>query len=263
VRIDFQIGGIFGGRVEPGVWDLNVTSVLIDPQNNLIPGSVSSRLFKVDLAPVSLNVAVPSHVIVSVDGTLQPAGSTTVGVALGQHNITVPEFANVSQSTRLRFDHWDDGSTRPNRTVNLQSDTTIEATFVPQYLLTLKSPPTLAMGAGWYDMGSTAQFSVPTAIQMPGLLGAIGARQVFKGWYEDGERVTTSNIGSVGMFGAHTLTAKWTPDYTIPVISLAAIAAVIEGSAVFVSRRRAAGGERKRKRKRQRAARQTTRKVAK
>jgi hypothetical protein len=66
-QIHFQIGGIFGGSRERGNWDLNVTSVLEGPQNNLIPSSVSSKLFKVDLTPVALNGNVPSNVAASAD----------------------------------------------------------------------------------------------------------------------------------------------------------------------------------------------------
>ena len=70
VRIGFQIGGIFGGIRERGNWDLNVTSVLEGPQNNLIPSSVSSKLFKVDFSPVALNVNVPSNRAVSADHSI-------------------------------------------------------------------------------------------------------------------------------------------------------------------------------------------------
>jgi len=55
VRIDFQIGGIFDSGGQPKAWNLNVTSLLIDPQNNVIPGSVSSKLFKIDLTPAASN----------------------------------------------------------------------------------------------------------------------------------------------------------------------------------------------------------------
>ncbi len=57
VRIDFQIGGIFDGREQPNVWNLTITSLLINPQNNAIPGSVSSKLFKIDLTQVASNNA--------------------------------------------------------------------------------------------------------------------------------------------------------------------------------------------------------------
>ena len=55
VKIDFQIGGIFDGGGQPNAWNLNVTSLLIGTQNNLIPGSVSSKLLKIDLTQAASN----------------------------------------------------------------------------------------------------------------------------------------------------------------------------------------------------------------
>jgi len=55
VKINFQIGGIFDGGGQPKVWNLNVTSLLIDSQSNLIPGSASSKLLKIDLTQAASN----------------------------------------------------------------------------------------------------------------------------------------------------------------------------------------------------------------
>ena len=55
VKINFQIGGIFDSGEQPKVWNLNVTSLLIDPQNDLTPGSVSSKLLKIDLTQAASN----------------------------------------------------------------------------------------------------------------------------------------------------------------------------------------------------------------
>ena len=55
VKINFQIGGIFDGGGQPKVWNLNVTSLLVGPQNNLIPGSMSSKLLKIDLTQAASN----------------------------------------------------------------------------------------------------------------------------------------------------------------------------------------------------------------
>lgn len=86
VRIDFQIGGIFGGRPERGNWDLNVTSVLEGPQNNLIPSSVSSKLFKVGLTSVAFNANGPSNVATSTDYYIPAA------VALGIFAVAIIAF---------------------------------------------------------------------------------------------------------------------------------------------------------------------------
>jgi len=253
-RINFQIGGIFGGVRGPGRWDLNVTAVLKDPQGNLIPGSMSSRSFNIDLTPVALNIDVPSNVTVSVDGVSQPPGSVSIGVALGRHTITVPQLVNVSQSTRLRFDHWSDGNTLTVRTFVVTNPATLQAIYVTQNLLTLIGVPGNATIYIWYDADSNATFSTIQSEQISGLLGALGARSSFQGWYENGQLVTNSPSGTISMDKPHTLTAQWQMDYSIPAaIILGIIIVVIIIAFLLLQRRKRtrtsrSGSKRRRKR---------------
>jgi len=227
-RINFQIGGIFGPRQKPGSWDLNVTSVIEDSQNNLIPGSVSSKLFKIDLTPVALNVNVPSNVAVSVDGLPQSPGSISIGVALGEHKITVPQLVNVSQSTRLRFDHWSDGYPLTERTIVITNSTTLEADYATQNLLTLIGVQGNNTTYTWYDSDSEATFSTVQYEPFAGMLGTVGARLSFEGWYENGQLLTASPTAKISMDKPHTLTALWQTDYSTPaMIAIGIIAAVI------------------------------------
>jgi len=55
VKIGFQIGGIFDGRGQPKVWNLNITSFLISPLDYAIPGSGSSNLLTIDLTQSASN----------------------------------------------------------------------------------------------------------------------------------------------------------------------------------------------------------------
>jgi hypothetical protein len=225
-NIDFQIGGIFGGERGPGRWNLNITSALFDTQNNLVPDSASSTLFEINLTPVSLNVIVPTAVAVSVDGVQQSPGPATVGVALGQHNITVPALVQIDPATRLRFSYWSDGVTGTIRTILVTNQASFEAVYVTQHLLTIVGTEN-ATGAGWYDADTSATFSVNQYEPMIGPLGAIGARLTFQGWYENGQPLTNSPSGTVSMEKPHTLTAVWQVDYSISaVIILGLIAAV-------------------------------------
>ncbi|HXZ90751.1 MAG TPA: hypothetical protein VEG61_06795 [Candidatus Dormibacteraeota bacterium] len=249
-RIYFQVGGIFGGRRHPGVWELNVTSVLIDHQGNLVAGSVSSRLFKINLTPVALNVDVPSNVAVSVDGVLQPAGPVSIGVALGGHNVTVPQLVNVSQSTRLRFDHWSDGYPSPLRSILVTNPTTLQADYLTQNLLTLIGGQGNATVSSWYDANKNATFS---AAQSEPMSGALGVRLLFQGWYENGQLLTNSLAGTISMDKPHTLTALWRVDYSIPAAIMLGIIAVLIIAYLLVQRRNRTttarrGSKRRRKR---------------
>jgi hypothetical protein len=229
--IAFQIGGIFGGKRGPGPWNLNITSALFNLQNSIISGSVSSSLFEVILTPVPLNVVVPSPVAVSIDGVRQPPGPTSVGVALGQHNITVPDLVQVDQSTRLRFDYWSDGYPTTLRNIVVTGTTTLQAVYVTQNLLTLmgvqQNLEQNATGAGWYDATANATFSANRYEPITGVLGAIGGRLSFQGWYENGQLVTNSPTGTISMDKPHTLTAIWGVDYSTPAAIMLGIIAVI------------------------------------
>jgi len=204
VRVDFQIGGIFGGRQKPGMWDLNVTSALVDHQNTLVAGSVSSRLFKINLMPVALKINVPLNVAVTVDGVLQPAGSVSVGVALGQHTVTVTQLVNLTQSTRLRFDHWSDGYQSTLRTIVVTDSATLQADYVTQNLLILIGVQDNSTVSRWYNAGSNATFSTTQYLPISASLGELSPRISLQGWFEDGQRLTSSPTGSISMDEPHT-----------------------------------------------------------
>jgi hypothetical protein len=237
--IDFQIGGIFGGKHAPGGWNLNVTAVLYDTQGRIVPGSVSSALFEIMLTPVALNVDVPSQVPVSVDGVQQSPGPTTVGVALGQHNITVPQFVQLTASTRLRFTQWSDGYPTTLRNIVVANNSSYQAQYVTQNLLTLVGVGQNITGTGWYDANTNGTFSATQTQPLNGTLGAVGGRSVFQGWYENGQLITNQPNGTILMDKPHTLTAVWQTDYSVPgiiVLAIAAAAIVI----LLVARRRKA-----------------------
>ena len=208
---------------------------------------------------LTVNTAYPVALVIDGSNTV----SSPVELTPGSHVVSVPAFVRVDNSSRLRFDHWENGSTQPNRTLNIQSDTTIAASFVPQYLLSLNSSRVNATGTGWYNEGSSAQFSVPSSVPMQGFLGDIGARWVFKGWWtENGIGITTANSGTISMYGAHTLDAQWVPDYTIPTVALTAIAAVVAASVALITRRRTTRTKRKRKTTRRKTTRKAKRRAS-
>ena len=251
-QIGFQIGGIFGGKRGPGAWVLNITSAIVDGQGNLVSGSASSTLFSIDLTPVTLTVVVPGPVAVSVDGIQQPPGPVEVGVALGENNVTVPPLVQVNASTRLRFDHWSDGSVDAIQTVIVTGNASVEAVYVTQNLLTIIGAGENATGAGWYDANTVATFSTNPYQPITGPLGEVGVKSSFQGWYENTQLITNSPNGTILMDKPHTLTAVWQIDYTIPVgITIGIIAAIVVAYLV-VRRRKAKPARRRRPRARRR-----------
>ena len=250
-HIGFQIGGIFGGRLSVGTWDLNITSALFDTHENLVPGSVSSTLFEIILTPVALNVFVPASGVVSVDGVQQPPGPATVAVALGQHNVTVPPIIQVDSMTRLRFDHWSDGSIGTTRTILVTGNTSLGANYVTQYLLTLSGAGPTATGAGWYDANTTATFSANPYETMTGPFGAIGIRLKFQGWYEN-RKLLAELSGTILMDKPYTLTAAWQVDYFIPATIILGITAIAITYVVMQQTKTKSAARRRRRTRRRR-----------
>jgi hypothetical protein len=243
-NLEFKIGGILGGQPRRlGTWNLNLTATLLDSNSVLIAKSASSVPFGVDLSPLSLTVDVPTQVKSTVDGAEQRSGSVTVGVIAGSHNISVPLIAYVDSGKRLRFDRWSDGLTEPNRTVNVRSASRFEAVYAIQYRLTLTGEQGSGTGQGWYDAGSIARFSVPQVESVSGLLGSLGGKLAFQGWYENGKLLANSSSGSVIMTQAHTLTVLWKPDYSIPIAIIAIPIIVVALILALVIRKRAHPGK--------------------
>jgi hypothetical protein len=238
-HLDFKIGGILGGKRGPGTWNLNMTTALFDSANKLIPKTVNTIIFGISLTPVAVKVNVPAAVVVSIDGVPQPPGPAVVGVALGEHNVTVPSVVQVDPTTRLLLDHWPDGATDTNRTFFINGDANFDVAYTTQYLLTATGPQATASGAGWYNEGQTATFSVAATEPMGGILGALGGKLNFQGWYESGQLLTTLTMGTVLMNGPHTVTAVFQADYSEPAVILAGIVVAIALAYLLVRRRTA------------------------
>lgn len=159
-HLEFKIGGILDDQRVAGNWNLSVTAALYNANNTLIASSMSSVPFTVAVSPATLTIIVPAKAVVWVDGVKQQPGTIHIPVSGGPHNITVPAIVAVDAATRLRFDHWADSMTQPNRTVTINLSSSLEAVYVTQYRLSFSGQTQSALGEGWYDSGSLATFSV-------------------------------------------------------------------------------------------------------
>jgi len=108
---------------------------------------------------------------------------------------------------------------------------TAVAKYSTQYLLTVNSPGGLGnpQGGGYYDAGSTAQFSVSSPV---GVL----VQQVFVRW--TGDYSGTSPQGSVTMDGPKTVSATWTTSYTNVYVAGGAVVILLLVGAILAARRR-------------------------
>ncbi len=223
----------------PKTYHLEAGSALFDASSNVVTGSLTestsfyvtaSNMLQLDIQTNAVN-----SVQVEIDGASQPLGVSYV--TPGTHTISVPSIVQVDSSTRLMFASWSDGSNVNSRTLNLQDDTTLTATYVTQYALTLTDPA--ATGSGWYAQGSIAVISAPSSASCPGIMGTLGCTQTFSGWYENGTLVSTSNQASITMNSPQTIDTQWSTNDSMPLGIILLVLIVVSAALFFAFRRKA------------------------
>lgn len=249
--LQFKIGGIFANvQPTPGTWNLQVISLLLDSNNTVL--SRSSLSFMIYLTPIILTLDLPGNATVRLDGKVTRGGS--IPVAIGRHTISISTLVMLNGTDRLIFDRWSDGSIQPNRTLFVSSNSKLAVVYHTQHLLIINSNVVgvNVAGAGWYDNGSFARFSV-NQVQVPtgGVLDLLGAKTTFQGWFEAGKLLTSSTFGTVEMNRSHTITAQWMIDYTIPLIY--ALVCVGVGLGTYFVFRHQTGRDRRRRSKSRRS----------
>jgi hypothetical protein len=208
---------------------LAIIAVLFNATGSMIYASESDYEFAIVMtSSLALSIRVPSMVSVQVDGALQPEGNVHLNLIPGPHTISLPATAQLNDTTRLKFEGWSDGVSEPNRTISISHGITLTAIYATQYLLAATSSQGNTTGSGWYNEGFDAMFSVPsTAIPMNGIMGLLGGKWKFQGWYENGKLVTASTGASINMSSSHSLTARWQPDYSLPTLFFTILALAV------------------------------------
>jgi hypothetical protein len=149
-----------------------------------------------------------------------------------QTNQAPPTVAGPS-GTQYVFKDWElDGANQSGNplTVTMDKPHTAVAIYSTQYQLVVDSPGGLGnpQGAGYYDAGSTAIFSVSSPV---GFL----VQQVLVQW--QGDYTGTNPQGTVIMDQPRTVQAVWTTSYTQAYIVGGILAVVIIAVAILMMRR--------------------------
>jgi len=169
-----------------------------------------------------LTVAVnPSELAtLSGEGWYDEGASVTTGTA-------TPVIPSESD-TQYVFKTWlVDGTPKLGNPVTIVMDAphTVTAEYKTQYKLTVNSQYGTTSGSGWYDAGSTAEFSVTSSVPETGIMGSLGVKYVFQGW--TGDSSATTPQATVLMNSPKTVTALWTKDYTQFYTIIGAIAGIV------------------------------------
>jgi len=173
--------------------------------------------FGLSSASYSLTVITPQEgVKVTIDGGLHQTNSskqvTVRDLAFGEHVVEVESPIQDTNDTRTVFSQWDDGDTNNPRTILLDSNKTLTASYKTQYFLQIESEGEVT-GEGWYDSDSVAKFKVSNATMSSGN----STRLTFQGWFGDYEGKELSS--SIKMDKPKKITAEWKRQYLLTINS--------------------------------------------
>jgi hypothetical protein len=73
---------------------------------------------------------------------------------------------------------------------------------------------------------------------MSGIMGFLGGKWVFDGWYEDGVLVSNSNEAQILVDKPYALEARWSADYATPTMILVLVVAFLVSAACAVACRK-------------------------
>jgi len=187
-------------------------SITMDSAKTVVANYRLQNYLKVSVDPQGITYA-------TGEGWYSATDSVTVG--------PVPTSIPGGEGVRYIFQQWtiDNGPISGNSAqVTMDAPHTVVAHYKTQYQLTVTSDYGIVQGAGWYDAGSSATFSVTTQVDT-----SYGVKQVFESWTGDAQ--TVSPTATITMDSPHSVTAIWRTDSTIlyATIALGIAAAFVLG----------------------------------
>jgi M6 family metalloprotease-like protein len=153
---------------------------------------------------------------VKINGILYyPNNSSQITTSVPSGNVTVEadEAIVTSPGVRESFTGWSDGINQNPRQVALSSDTTLQALYKTQYLITVYPNGGTATLGGWFDPNIT----VTIAATSPSNVTNLVSRMVFTQWSGDIDSNSTSL--SITLTKPMTLKANWKMQYYINIAS--------------------------------------------
>jgi len=198
IKIDFDI---VGDPTE--TTNLNFSSFIFndgDPTSNTSGGTFTVTGTLINIT-VTTSIGSGSKVI--VDGTERNAPYSTQWYATTSHTISVDSEQSGGTGTKYLYNSWAHGGSQ-TQTVTPTTATTYTANLDTKHYLTVNSVDNHddPQGEGWYDEGTSANFSVTTPADESG-----GTRYRFTNW--SGDHTGSSASASITMSSAKTVTANW------------------------------------------------------
>ena len=152
--------------------------------------------------------------LIKVDGTAISTPTTFEWIVGSQHTLEAASIVSGGTGINYAWASWSDGGMQSHQYTVQSSSATIIASFLTKYYLTIDSSGHgTATGAGWYNTGSQATFSISSAT----VPGGVGTQYVFQRWQSsDTNAYTGSEIShSITMNSPISETAQWKTQYQV------------------------------------------------
>jgi len=204
---DFRFLG-WGGGVPPDTTSNPSAIVMNGPKN------ISANFGK----DVQITVQTdPAGRLFWVDSELYSVRQTFTWLLGSTHQLSVDTIQNTDTGTRYRFTDWSDGQPWSHAYTVPNEKDTVTARFQLQYQLTVLSEFATPIGSGWYNVGTSATFSLDSTI----VYREEGVRYEFIGWDIGGEGfLSTPNPTHTKIMNRPiTVEAVWKKQYKLNVIS--------------------------------------------
>jgi hypothetical protein len=169
---------------------------------NWVTGPFTSRL--------TIRLPFPNS-IVKVDGfpfQTDNKGVLSVWVPRGSAIVEVLNDLASSAEAKSHFSSWKNHGTSNPLNIQINSALDLTANYRTQYLLALETAYGAADGAGWYDQGANATFSVPEMISSDN-----GTRRVFQSW--EGDYSSDANSGWLVVNSPKHVAASWKTQFEV------------------------------------------------
>jgi M6 family metalloprotease-like protein len=202
----------------------HVFQITLDPNNTINEPSRANHVvtFNLSVGPtlsinVPTNITSTSNIWVMINGVNYnlTSGSLQTSVPTGITTVQIQNAVNVSQGVREMFTGWSDGSSSNPRQLTVSNDTTLQAVYRAQYLLSVTQNGGNTTPSGWYNATSVATVSAnATSNVIPNL-----SRLVFVSWSGDYNSTSTSLF--INMTKPVAVQANWISQYYVTVLSTA------------------------------------------
>jgi len=223
-------------------WHLEAITRYWFKNNWLLDDLDGRRSFWIDVTNrLDLVVKVPNERIrIRIDGreyTGDSGGVIRTEVQVGSHAIEAQSILQLTEDIRMLFSEWNDGFTLNPRKMLVNKPIVLEAIYTMQYRLLVESPYEKCYGAGWYDVNSTATFTVSESVPARDMTWVLGVRYRFQKWSGD---LTSSNpTSSFVMDSPKKVSAIWRIEYdSAYVISLLLAGAAVTWAVAYLKKER-------------------------